>query len=1175
MKRKNRFISFIMIIFLSFSMLNGGETVLGAQRQVIKIQSVDDLMKLAWECRLDTWSQGKEVHLMADLDMSRSDFKGIPTFGGSFEGNGHRIKGLSLTDSGAVQGLFRYIQKSGKVKNLIVEGRVQPQGTKSSLGGVAGINSGMIKNCSFLGELTGENDIGGITGVNEVSGQIIGCTAQGEISGKHYVGGIAGENLGTILNGENKMNVNTVVSSQEITLEDLEKINLERLNSTENTTAITDIGGIAGFSTGIIQGCSNTGTIGYQHIGYNVGGIVGRQSGYVKGCVNQGLVYGRKDVGGIVGQLEPYITLDFTEGQMTELKDELNVLQTLMNQAINHADSTVADASTLLNQGKTCVDEALNSTSYLLDEAKGMYDETIDSVNNISARVTDTLDRLTPVLTKTKGVGRQLEEIAGQLVDVVSQMQDVSSLGEDILEEIKKAVENLKDEADDISENLDLIEEAFEDLRSSLGDEDETARSLEKLTDGMIALGDNIGRIGEDFKAISNAMKKLKTEVGDSWKALIQDLTKIGEVLANIRTAIKDAATVIKSNKKDIKAASKAAAEAMGQILEEVSILSREIDLSIIPDALDELHRAMKELKEDGEDILDGDELENIGDLSEDTMSEVDEALEMLQDDLNTAREMSSSITDIIDDAYKIIADLADEPVITLPSISSQIIDNTHALTNSLRDFSNVFGNLNESLSAHTDILISDIEKINDQLNKVINLVIDSLLGEDEEDDELDLSKYQLDISDEDTENSTQGKITECSNENEIQGDLNVGGIAGSMAIEYDFDPEDDVTRVGKTSVNFKYLTKAVISRCTNYADITSKKDSVGGIVGYMDLGTVSGCTGYGRIEGKDGDYVGGIAGTSNSHIKESFAMCELLGKCYIGGIAGYANRLTDNYSMVEIESGIENMGAIAGGVNDLDKQSNNVFVDRGVAAIDSISYTGKASPVSYEEFVKTSGLPEAFTHLKLTFIADEKLIKEIPFKFGESIDEALFPEVPSKEGYYGKWPEFDKGELTFSKTLEAVYMPYRLVVSSELKKDGKAVALIEGNFDEKVSVDVKQEQAVYPELTKEKVEIYNIAIEGLSDQQLTHPLRLLCGKKEKANVYAQQSNGSWKKLDSIKNGSYLLVTIEGSEQKFYIAYETAKIGMILTGIGAGAIALIGLLIIRRKKKNNEKKVNI
>ena len=58
------------------------------------------------------------------------------------------------------------------------------------------------------------------------------------------------------------------------------------------------------------------GAVGYAHVGYNIGGIVGRQSGYLSSCTNSGTILGRKDVGGIAGQLEPEVRLLYNEGQI-------------------------------------------------------------------------------------------------------------------------------------------------------------------------------------------------------------------------------------------------------------------------------------------------------------------------------------------------------------------------------------------------------------------------------------------------------------------------------------------------------------------------------------------------------------------------------------------------------------------------------------------------------------------------------------------------------------------------------------------------------------------------------------------------------------------------------------------------------------------------------------------
>ena len=58
-----------------------------------------------------------------------------------------------------------------------------------------------------------------------------------------------------------------------------------------------------------MDSCINRGAVGYPHYGYNVGGIAGRQSGHITSCTNMGEIYGRKDVAGIVGQMEPYLKL--------------------------------------------------------------------------------------------------------------------------------------------------------------------------------------------------------------------------------------------------------------------------------------------------------------------------------------------------------------------------------------------------------------------------------------------------------------------------------------------------------------------------------------------------------------------------------------------------------------------------------------------------------------------------------------------------------------------------------------------------------------------------------------------------------------------------------------------------------------------------------------------------
>ena len=79
----------------------------------IHIYSADDLVQLSKSCKLDTYSQGKTVYLDNDVDLSGSDFVPIPTFGGTFEGQGHTVSGLELSGDASHMGLFRYVQAVG------------------------------------------------------------------------------------------------------------------------------------------------------------------------------------------------------------------------------------------------------------------------------------------------------------------------------------------------------------------------------------------------------------------------------------------------------------------------------------------------------------------------------------------------------------------------------------------------------------------------------------------------------------------------------------------------------------------------------------------------------------------------------------------------------------------------------------------------------------------------------------------------------------------------------------------------------------------------------------------------------------------------------------------------------------------------------------------------------
>ena len=161
MKRIKQWTSILLTAVLLLSLT--APAALAAD-STVTVRTVDDLVELSRKCTLDTWSQGKTVILDADLDLSGTDFSPIPTFGGTFQGNGHRISGLSITGSGNDRGLFRYVQKNAVVQDLTVGGSIRPDGHQDELGLIAGKNSGRILNCTANGTVSGDNRIGGIVG---------------------------------------------------------------------------------------------------------------------------------------------------------------------------------------------------------------------------------------------------------------------------------------------------------------------------------------------------------------------------------------------------------------------------------------------------------------------------------------------------------------------------------------------------------------------------------------------------------------------------------------------------------------------------------------------------------------------------------------------------------------------------------------------------------------------------------------------------------------------------------------------------------------------------------------------------------------------------------------------------------------------------------------------------
>ncbi|MCR5234771.1 MAG: hypothetical protein K6E53_12840, partial [Lachnospiraceae bacterium] len=239
-----------------------------SEKTTLYIETLDDMKLLAKNCRLDTWSRDKYVILKNDIMLDGSDFKYIPIFGGVFDGQGHTISGISITDSESYTGLFCITQESAVIKDLHVQGSNVASGEQLATGGIAGDNYGMISNCTFEGNVNGYDYTGGIAGYNEQTGVISNCKSSGYVMGMHFTGGITGYNLGTLNGCINDSKVNITSIDQTIALQnyDINKfsnnlLNLFEPNNKQDYTSVlnstVDAGGISGYSKGVITCCTN------------------------------------------------------------------------------------------------------------------------------------------------------------------------------------------------------------------------------------------------------------------------------------------------------------------------------------------------------------------------------------------------------------------------------------------------------------------------------------------------------------------------------------------------------------------------------------------------------------------------------------------------------------------------------------------------------------------------------------------------------------------------------------------------------------------------------------------------------------------------------------------------------------------------------------------------------
>lgn len=600
----------------------------------VTISTRKDFLRFAKNCTLDSWSAGKTVVLTADIDLGRVNFSPIPIFGGTFEGNGHTISGLNLEQNGSQLGLFRYVAEGGVVKNLKVEGNVTPGGSRSSIGGIVGENNGTITGCSFDGTVEGKDTVGGIVGKNK--GEVRECSASGEIHGELSVGGIAGENNGFLAECRNEADVNTEYEEKKQELSDidtdaaaiLEKYRISKENTERSNLTYTDIGGVVGFSDGVVQGCDNYGEVGYPHVGYNIGGVAGRQSGYLLGCDNNAAVHGRKDIGGIVGQAEPYLWLNTSADRLDEVRDNLDILHDMANQLLDDTNGLGDDVEVYLNGMSDHSETASDRAREVKNQLQDFADDNIDEINTWTALLSDTMRKLED----------PMDGLSDGIEDLGKNMQDLG----DAFSPMKKDLPEI-----DGLEDVEAQVEKMQRTQRQLAQAAQTLLQEQKALRDAIAAGDQekVREIMQQITATLQQMMGLQQQ-------LLEEQKELARLLADLPDDVKDAADIVQRRLKRTITNAQDALDDVADTTENIADSMRDMS-DIISDLANEDPAAFVKL---------GDDFQESSDALFDSMGDISDDLKGLRESLKSGRQtLTADIRGISDQFQKIMNLLFDE----------------------------------------------------------------------------------------------------------------------------------------------------------------------------------------------------------------------------------------------------------------------------------------------------------------------------------------------------------------------------------------------------------------------------------------------------------------------------------------------------------------------------------
>ena len=1126
MRRKRSLSWRITASFLAVSLLAAQPNVVtyaaeGSDAGIVSITSEDDFVLLTENCKTESFSTGKTFRLDADLDLSDYENLFLPVMDGTFDGNGHQITGITLSEEMSDYGLFRYVGANGVIKNLSVEGEILGGDEQENIGILAGSNAGSIENCISRGTLNGETAIGGIAGKNEETGTISRSTNEAVIDGKMQTGGIAGLNEGSISDCVNSGKINTNQKIKKQAEGDGSSVNISIPNAVTGLTAderANETGGIAGNSSGDISYCTNTATIGFERLGSSTGGIVGRQKGSLSYSANKGVVYGHKNVGGIAGVLEPYEESSYDRDYRQELSDELDRLGDLIDDVSNQGeklgDNLSDNADLLSDQLKTLrnslrgymddySDMASDGKDAIHDNVKSMkktidgmqYDVKIKQLNTAIEQISNDITQMEKIMeqlqpyvdqgnAKLDALLKQYEEKIQGWIDSLGKLQEYQeSLPEEAPDEITPSAPSVDevaptdDSTDDAQKNTDAANDTAEDAKGSdqtttdtgntdsgtISDDSQKAAGDAGTTDsGVTADTGDAGKNSDSTEADPSADDTSDKQTGSSSDQKNSDDSKTDSDAGNDSNSGSDSGSESKDD-------DQASTGRMAAVSYRVVTSTTTPDGTQLPNVnLPNVDVKVPDVQVPAELTA---ALQQLQALSKDIRTQMSTIAGLLGEMPGQTNQLMSDIKSITGSMDKMTDELDD--------ILDDFDDEMDTMRDDLRqkgnNISDTLDNTSDTLHADFDGVRDSLDRVKDQFDVIRGTVSDAL---DELKNRIDDKSIYVDVSELTDATPGNGKIISSTNSGEVYADTQGGGIAGAIvktnpqkaATWFLQDKSDEDDDEDDSDGITRHLLAAIFSS-SNTADITVKGDYAGGIVGKADYGIIVAGENYGDILADGGKYAGGIAGRCDNTIRDSYVLSGVSGDGYVGGVAGRGEDISGNYvcSYLDMDSYVKSSGAIVGKADGVVK--DNYFVDNGYGAVDGVTRSSEAESMDYATMVASGNMPLNFTQFTVRFMNGDQVIWQKTFTYGDELPEENYPDLPKSKDGYVYWEKKDVSPIHRNVTVHAVYRAYMPALTADAEAE-KSPVLIGGEFypDTKISV----REATDEELAQIKANVEN-----------------------------------------------------------------------------------------------------